>query len=73
MSDIKIEIDAAKITWGDFRKLSESFSLAGVHSLLKKCSNLSEEQLDALSLVDVREVMQALGDAIKGAFVPKAN
>ena len=69
-----IEIDASKITWGKFRRLATSFSVPEFHALLKVCSNLkTDEELDVLTLPEMRQVIADLNEAMSEAFVPKAK
>lgn len=74
MPSVTVEIDGDKVTMGDIRRLSKRFDLEEMYALLRRCSNLTtDEQIDALTMPEMRAVMVELREAVGGAFVPKAK
>lgn len=74
MASVTIEIDGDKVTMGDIRRISKKFDLDEMYELLRRCSNLTtDEQIDALTMPEMRAVMEELREAVGGVFVPKAK
>ena len=70
---LKLSIGTEQLTLGEIALFQGDFSAVRLIKFLVSHGNWTREQVEDITLAEMRQVAEQIGDALKGAAVPKAN